>query len=118
MKRMHALGVAMLLALAAIFGVVAATRTARIGAAAPAPNPSAAISARQKRLDGIEASLQRALADRPPALPAAATPPPTAALAPRVVYRRPAPVVVVAHRSDGEPGEYEAEGEGAEGDRD
>jgi hypothetical protein len=107
------------LALASIFGVVAATRTAGLGAAAQTTtSSSAAIAARQQRLDRVQASLRKALADRPPALPAVPSAPATAAAqAPRVVYHRPAPIVVIKHRAGGEHEGYEAEGhEGGGGD--
>jgi hypothetical protein len=116
MKKIHVATVAVLLALASIFGVVAATRTAGLGAAAHASTPDAAIVARQQRLDRAEASLRKALADRPPTLPAVPAAPATAAApTPRVVYRRPAPIVVIKHRAGGEHEGYEAVGEEGEG---
>ncbi|HEY1368198.1 MAG TPA: hypothetical protein VGF23_13820 [Gaiellaceae bacterium] len=115
MKRMHVAAVAVILAVASVFGVVAAAHTAGLGAAARASTPAAAIAGRQQRLDRIEASLRKALADRPPALPAVPSAPTAAAPAPRVVYHRPAPIVVVTHRAGGEHEGYEAEHSEGEG---
>jgi hypothetical protein len=115
MKRIHVLAVSLLLALAAALGVLAASRTAHLGSVAAArPRlAGAAITLRARRLERIEASLRRARADRPPPLPAlpplpkasavrvaqGAPAPAPAFQAPRVVYRRPAPIVVIKHRS-------------------
>ena len=70
MKKIHVLAVAVLLGVAAIFGVVAATRTVGVGAAAHAPISQTALTERAKRLNAAERALRRALNDRPPALPA------------------------------------------------
>jgi hypothetical protein len=112
MKRIHVLTVALLLGVAAVFGVVAATRTGHVGAAAHTRVSSGTIKARSRRLARVERQLRRALRDRPPALPpvpAVRSPAPPAAQlatsppAPRIVYHRPAPVVVVTHsRGHGE----------------
>lgn len=108
MNKMHALGVAAILALAAVFGFVAATRTAGLRSASPSV-ASAAVSARAHRLDHVEASLRRALGDKPPALPVLpASRGSVVAAPPRVVYHRPAPIIVLKHRS-GSEGEHEAE---------
>jgi hypothetical protein len=120
MKKIHVAAVAVTLALASVFGIVAATRTAGLGAAAHATasgTPGATIAARQQRLDRLEASLRKALADRPPALPAVpSTPAAVAAPAPRVVYHRSAPIVVIKHRAGGEHDGFEAEGGEGGGD--
>jgi hypothetical protein len=106
MRKSHALAVAAILALSSVFGFVAATRTAGLRSA-KATASSAGIAARAHRLDRVEAALRRALRDRPPALPP--LPAARAAVpAPQVVYRRPAPIVVVKHRS-GSDGEHEQE---------
>jgi hypothetical protein len=116
MNKIHALMIALLLAAAAGLGLAAATRTAglRTGTTS-ARSQAAAIAARSRRLDHVEAALRRALRDKPPALPAvpAVRRPPAAAPAPQVVYRRPAPIVLIKHGShhDAE-GEHEAEGGG------
>ena len=118
MKKTHAVAVALLLGLAAVFGVLAAGRTAGLGAAAHTQTPSASISGRAQQLDRVALQLQRALRNRPPALP----PLPAASqsvsvAAPRVVYRRPAPIVVVKHRSHhDDSGEYEAQSGGGGND--
>ena len=108
MNRIHALAVAAILAIAAGFGFVAATRT--VGAhSASSSVSSAAISARAHKLNHLEASLRRALRDKPPALPAVPGSRSSAAVAaPRVVYHRPAPIVVLKHRSSSET-EHESE---------
>jgi hypothetical protein len=116
MKKIHALLIALILAVSAGLGLAAATRTVGLRtAAAPTHTQTAAIAARSHRLDRVGAALRRALRDKPPALPAvpAAGRPVAAAPAPRVVYRRPAPVVVLKHRPhhDSE-GDREAEGGG------
>ena len=112
MNKMHALAVAAILAVSAGFGLVAATRTAGLhSASGSAGAPPSAITARAKRLSRVEASLRRALRDKPPALPALPSSRSTAVVAaPRVVYHRPAPIVVVKHRSSSEA-EHEAEHE-------
>lgn len=110
MNKMHALIVAAILAVAAVFGFVAATRTAGLRSASPTVS-SAAASARAHKLDRVEASLRRALRDKPPALPALpASRGSAVGAAPHVVYHRPAPIVVVRHRSSSEA-EHEAEHE-------
>ena len=106
MNKTHAAIVALLLAVAAALGVFAATRTAAVGAAARPQVSSATIAARAHRLDRVEAALRKALRDRPPALPAVPTAPAAQAAAPpAVVYRRPAPVVVVRHTGHHDDGE-------------
>lgn len=115
MKKIHVVSVALLLGVAAVFGVVAATRTAGIGSTAQTHVSGATIAARERRLALVERRLQRSLRARPPALPTvparpaapvlqrAASPPP------QIVYRRPAPLVVVKSSS------HHGEHEGAEG---
>ena len=102
-----------LLALAAVLGTLAATRTASLGTA-HRKSADAAVQSRVKQLDRFQASLQKALANKPPALPKI-SPAPSAPLvnaaaapaaSPRIVYHRPPPVVVVKHR----PGGHESEG--------
>ena len=120
MQKTHAVAIALILAVSAGLGLVAATRTAglRSTPSATAAAPSRSIAARQHRLNRIEVALRRALRDKPPALPkvpaAPVRAPVTASAAPvqpRVVYHRPAPIVVVKHRAGGE-GEHESEGGG------
>lgn len=133
MKRTHASVIALLLGAAGVSGTIAATRTAHLGASSTAPKLSQTqIVQRKRQLDRLEASLKRSLAQRPPALPAvpavpaasapaASTPAPGAVVAStaplpaaapqQVVYRRPAPIVIVKHRAGGEA---EAESSGGE----
>jgi hypothetical protein len=115
MKRIHVLGVALLLGLAAVLGLVAATRTTGVARHAQPRTSDAAIVARARRLNQVEFALRRALRDRPPALPpvpSASAPAPVAA--PQVVYRRPAPIVLVKHTSHHDDG-HESESEGGGG---
>ncbi len=105
MNKTHAAIVALLLAVAAVLGVFAATRTVGIGTAARPQTSSATIAARAHRLDRVEAALKKALRDRPPALPGVPTAPTAQAAAPAIVYRRPAPLVVVRHTGQHDDGE-------------
>jgi hypothetical protein len=113
MKKIHVLAVALILGLAAVFGVMAAGRTAGVGATTHAASGAggAALSARAQRLDRVERALARARRDHPPALPrVAATAAAPAAPAPRVVYHRAAPIVVLTHAAHhGDEGEHELE---------
>lgn len=114
MNKLNVAVIAGLFALAAVLGTVAATRTTSLGAARQ-QSVDATVRARTQQLDRFEASLQRALAKRPPALPAAQ--PPRAAnvaVTPRVVYHRPPPIVVVRHVHHGDDGAREAEGDGGD----
>jgi hypothetical protein len=111
MKKIHALAIAVILAVSAGLGLAAATKTAGLRSATPTTVTSkAAIAARSHKLDRLEASLRRALRDKPPALPAARRP--SAAPAQQVIYRRPAPIVVIKHNPHhGDDGaEHESEG--------
>jgi hypothetical protein len=115
MARKHAFLIAVFLGLAAAIGAFAAINTARLGApqakAVSAQSQSAQLQRRSRLLNRQAASLRRALAKRPPKLPKvptfaqAATPSSAqaavAAAAPRVQYVRPAPVIVIKHRSHG-----------------
>jgi hypothetical protein len=115
MKPVHVIAVAFVLGAAAVLGVLAAVRTTEIGAAAngSAHVSTTAIAARSKKLNAAERALRRALNDRPPALP----PIPTTrrpAQAPQVVYRRPAPLIVLRHGQS--HGDHEAEHEAESAD--
>lgn len=113
MKKIHVLAVAALLGLAAVVGVVAASQTAGIGTAQTARASNQTIVLRAKRLDAAERALKRALAHRPPALPAQPSAgSSSAAPVAQVIYRRPAPVIVLKHRGAGER-EHEQESEGS-----
>jgi hypothetical protein len=110
MKGAHVVAIALLLGLAAVFGLVAATKTARVEGGGQAQASAATIAARTKTLDRTEAALRRALRDRPPALP-----PARGASQQQVVVRRPAPLIVVTHHRGGEHEvEHEAEGHGGD----
>ena len=117
MKKLHVLVIALLLGLASVFGVLAATRTVGIGATAHAPVSQTAIIARSQKLTAAERALHRALKDRPPALPAVPADGRSAQTPQQLVYRRPAPLVVLA--SGRSHSEHEAESTSeAEGDDD
>jgi hypothetical protein len=106
MKRAHALLISLMIGAAALFGIVAATHTARLGHSAQQPKVSSAqIVARNRVLDQNEAKLRRILAQKQPAVSSARPAP-----AQKVVYVRPAPHVVTIHHPGG--GEHEAEGDG------
>jgi hypothetical protein len=130
---MHRLNVALvagLLALAAILGTEAATRTVSLGATQRHASTTS-LQARTRRLDAFERSLQRALSRRTPKLPAIPHVPksvgtgagaplvsaaPAAAPPVRTVYRRPPPIVVVKHTRHGDDGGSESDGGGGGGD--
>jgi hypothetical protein len=115
MSRMNALLIALLIGVAAVAGTFAVTRTTHLGAAAQKQN-AALIAQRQHRVAAGEAALRKALAQSPPAAAVAprtaavshATATPQAVAAPaatgaqRVVYVRPAPIVIHKHRAGGE----------------
>ena len=107
--------VALLVAIAAVLGAVAVTRTTSLGSAARAAN-DAAVSGRTKQLSAFAAKLQKELRAKPPALPKVPprpTTPPAAApvsSAPRVVYHQPPPVVVTVHRHHGDDDSNEGGG--------
>lgn len=112
MSKTNVTVIAGLLAVAAVLGTVAAGRTVRLGASSHHA-ADAALAAQVKQLDAYASSLRRALAARPPALPkmpkARAAAPSVNAPAAQVVYRRPAPVVIVKHTNHGDDGaEHEA----------
>lgn len=108
MHKLHITLVAALLAGAAVLGTFAATHTVSLGAA-HRQKSDASVRARAKQLHRFEASLHRALAKKPPALPKVpATPraqlpvaPPTR---PGVIYRRPPAIVIVRHTNHGDDG--------------
>lgn len=102
MKKLHVTLVATLLAGAAVLGAVAVTHTVSLGTA-QRQSSNAAVLARTRQLDRLQASLQRALARKPPARSAA----PAAAPTPTIVYHRPPPVVVVRHTHHGDDGGFE-----------
>ncbi len=124
MPRTQTLIVALSLAFAAVVGTVALTKTVHLGQAAAAkPVAKSLIAKRTAQLDRFEASLRAELRKKPPAVPRVPSTPvaapaassaaaaPAAAPAPpatqRVVYVRPAPIVIHKHRAGGE---HESEG--------
>jgi hypothetical protein len=84
MRRRHAVGVALLLALAVVVGVVALGRTAALGQSSPQVS-DAELQARAASLEQAEADLRRAAAATPPPLPALPSAPAGAPLAPTTV---------------------------------
>jgi hypothetical protein len=128
MRKIHVFLIALALGIAAVLGVAAATRTTALRAAARPHTTTAAqaIAVRAQRLDRLQASLRRSLRAKPPALPPvpavaqpapalAAAAPAAAAAAPRIVYRRPAPIVVVKHHANSESDHRELSDGGGEG---
>ena len=117
MNRTRALIVSLAVGLAAIMGVFALGHTVSLGTQAHATTNDQ-VARRAAQLNRYEASLRRALAQKPPALPpvpasnSSATSLQSAAPV-RVVYHRPPPVVVIKHRAGGEHG---SEFEGGEAD--
>ena len=111
MARKHAFVIAIFFGLAAAVGALAAINTARLGGpeakAVSTQSQSAQLQRRSRLLNSQAAALRRTLAKRPPKLPRvpafnpAGTPASAPATAPsaRVQYVRPAPVIVVKHRS-------------------
>ena len=113
MKKANIVAVALLLGLAAVLGVLAASRTAGVGASSRSHVATTSIAARAHKLDRVEQALRRALRDRPPALPPVPAAQRRAAVPPRVIYRRPAPIVVIKHASHhDDSGDREAQAAG------
>jgi len=113
MNKFHITVVALILGVSGALGVAAATRTAGLQTTSAKPNASnAAIAARAHRLDKVAREIARARRDKPPALPAVpAAHGSSRSQAPRIVYQRPAPVVVVRHTGHHESeSEHEQEG--------
>jgi hypothetical protein len=116
MNKIHVTVVALILGVSGALGVAAATRTTQLRTPTAHSSVSdAAIAARAHRLDKVARDIGRARRDRPPALPAVpAARRASGSRAQRIVYQRPAPVVVVRHNghheSESEP-EHESGGE-------
>ena len=109
MNRTRALIVSLAVGLAATMGVFALGNQAHA-------TTNDQVARRAAQLNRYEASLRRALAQKPPALPpvpasnSSATSLQSAAPV-RVVYHRPPPVIVIKHRAGGEHGSEFEEGE-------
>ena len=119
MEKLKLAGVAALIAAAAVLGAIAVTRTVTVGPT-QARAADATVRAHAQRLNAFERSLRRELARKPPPLPAvpkSPAAPAAVAPAPRVVYQRPAPIVVVRHTHHGDDGGAEgSDSEGGGGD--
>lgn len=109
MSRTLVIVFAAMLAVNAVVGTVALTRSIHLGQASHTSS-NAIVAKRTGQLDRFEASLHAQLAKKPPPLPK--VPPGSAsggttvsaagAVAPRVQYVRPAPIIVHKHRAGGE----------------
>ena len=120
MPRPLAVAFAALMALNAVIGIVALTRTLHLGRASHKAS-SALVAKRTAQLDRFEASLRAQLAKEPPPLPklpaastsgAATVSAAPVTSVPQVRYVRPAPIVIHKHRAGGEhEGGAEALGE-------
>ena len=101
MRRTHAFLVALALGIAVVAGTFAALRSQQLARTA-APRVSSTQYVTQNRaLDRAEAAIRAELRRRQPAVPPVAAQ--AAARVPQaVIYRRPAPIVRVIHRHDGE----------------
>jgi hypothetical protein len=114
MKKIHVTAIALLIGLAAIFGTLAATRTASLGTASRHAG-DAAYAARVKQLDAFSAKLRQELKAKPKAAQRLAAAPALAPVAPRIVYRRPPSIVIVKHTHHGDDGFERADGGGSSG---
>lgn len=108
MKKLHVSLIALLLALAAVVGTFAATRTASLGTSSRQAS-NAAYNAKVKQLDAFSAKLRQELAAKPAQIQVKA--PARAAVTPRVVYRRPPAIIVVKHTHHGDDGSEREGGE-------
>ncbi len=108
MKKHHALALSLLLAAAAVAGVVALTRTVALGQRATA-TPTADVARREAALDRARHDIARLDANVPPALPPVTAP--TRAAASRVVVVRSAGVAAAGEegREEHEHGESDDE---------
>ncbi len=137
MPRTQSLIVAVSLGLAVVFGVIALNKTVHLGqAAAVKPVAKSLIARRTAQLNRFEASLRAELRKKPPAVPkvpktpiatptasasqaapaAPAAAPTPAAASQRVVYVRPAPIIVHKHRPGGGESEGSDHGDNGGGD--
>lgn len=122
MNRKHITGISILIALAAIAGLIAVVRTTGIASTGSAAATDALVSARTKQLDQAETGLRSEIArlNAKVSVPAAGTAEsvgqgaaaaPAADASERIVYVRPAPIVRSAtgddHGSDDDSEGYE-----------
>ncbi len=119
MKRRHAVVVSLLLGVAIVAGGLAVLRTAGVGSTGQtAAVASDQLVAQQKAaLDTYEASLKKALAEKPPKLPAlakASKVTPASVPAPKVVYVRAQAPASVPRTGSGDEGDERGDG-GREG---
>jgi hypothetical protein len=101
MRRIHTFIIAAVLAVAAVAGLFAVSRTTQLGAATRTQVSSRQIAARNRQLDKIEQALLAQAQHAPHAATRATAQVPT-------VYVRPKPIVRVVHHAGGE---HETEGE-------
>jgi len=120
-KRRHAIAISLLLAVAVAGGGLAATRTVGLGSSATtAATSDQAVAVKKAALDRYEASLQDALAKKPPKLPPLVAakggqPTPASGAAPKVIYVSAQPASAAPAGDD----EYEREaGDGDEHESD
>ncbi len=118
MKRSHAVVISLLLGVAIVAGGLAVLRTAGVGSSGQtaAAASDQLVAQRTAALDEYEASLRKALAEKPPKLPAltkASKPAPASVPTPKVVYvRAQAPASPPHAGSSDEGDEHGDEGEG------
>lgn len=107
MNRARALILSLAVGVAAIAGVFALGHTIALGQQSRSVT-AVQVARRTGQLNRYEASLRKALAQKPPKLPPVPTTSASSSrqsAAPvRVVYHRPPPLVVVTHRAGGEEG--------------
>jgi len=111
MKRIHAIIIALALAVAVVAGTFAAMRSAQLGAASSAtPRVTSSEVARQTHaLNRAEAALRAQLRRRPPAVRGVPARP---AVAQTVIYHRAPTIVHVVHRHGGDDGSEHGDGGG------
>jgi hypothetical protein len=100
MSRKHLFAIVLLLAAAAVAGLLAVTRTVALGGGV-APTSNAQVTAKTRSLDRLEASLKRALADQRPTVPSS-RPAAASSAQPLTIY---VPSTASAQASAGERGE-------------
>ena len=120
MSRKHLFAIVVLLGAAAVAGLLALTRSGSVGAAAT-PASSTEITARTQMLDRLEASLERSLAEQPPAVATRKGAAAQSAPSRTIFVRAPQPAVRASGAHEDEHGEehedegkHEGEHEGAD----